>query len=165
MGQRAFFEVTQTPAGLFVAWLPPAPLHQILRGLDPEAPLVLIEDVVLSEWLRARLPLSSAPGAAPDERTVRWVRFDVLLEQAEFLSALPELTDGYRAGLRFWQLTRPPGNAWRLSDLDTSDRRTGYEAAGVRLSWDIPGPQEVSLIASPTPSAVVNAVARITGSR
>ena len=152
-------------AGLWCASVWPGHADQLLRGLDPALPFVLIETWDGQPgWHEATV--SVGPNEVPRPRTVRQHGFELLVTPAEAIEIGAHLrAQGLSGGgLGCFQFRDRPRDTFRLPDYSTG-RADAMRGQRVEIAIDLPHDEEVAVVSSPTESVLIDYLARLSRTR
>ena len=133
----------------------------LVCAFDPALPHVVIEghSPVPPGWHSLEIPLAEGHGPI-GLRSVRRVRFDLLLSPQEAIASASELDGADHGGLFAWQAATVPTHL-TLSVLDGDAREAARRSAGVTLMIDLPHRKETAVLWSPERTALEAAIVRL----
>lgn len=144
-----------------------APVHQVrasglVRAFDPMHRHVVIEghSPVRAGWHTLPVTLTSE-SAEVQKRSVRNVRFDLLLTPEEVVGIGPDLDAADQGWPYAWQTPREPPQHLRLSDKHGEARAAALRGAGVTLLVDLPHRGETAVLWSPDRATLDAALGRL----
>ncbi|HEV3362404.1 MAG TPA: hypothetical protein VG247_36790 [Pseudonocardiaceae bacterium] len=146
-----------------------APVHQaqasgLVRAFDPAHRHVVIEghSPIGTGWNHLPVTMASA-SADVQNRSVRNLRFDLLMAPEEVVDAGPDLDAADQGWLYAWQTPRQPPQHLRLGDKHGEARAAALRGAGVTLLIDLPHRGETAVLWSPDRATLDAALRRLDG--
>jgi hypothetical protein len=152
----------QAADGLWVVHVHQGRASDLLCAVDPALPFVIIEghSPAGPGWQHLTVPISPDVGAA-EPRTVRTVRFDLLVSAAEAVHLGQHLDAAGEGGLFLWQTAQRPPDYLSISQKEGRARADAIRGARALLVIDLPHARETALMLSPDHEALDSAVDRL----
>jgi hypothetical protein len=132
-------EIYLGPDGLWCLPVHDARASTLIVALDPAEPFVVVEGhaPARGDWLELPVPITADP-ASVGTRTVRRLRFDLLLTPEEVRRIGVQWDRAEDGGLYLWQSSKRPPTDTRLLDKDGTSWVSAVRGLGVSLVIQLP---------------------------
>jgi len=150
------------PNGVWTAGVNRLDASDLMWAFDPAVPHVVIEghSPARPGWHGLPVPVTTGD-PAPRPRTVRSLRFDLLLSPAEAIALGTHVDQADQGGLFAWQTSRRPPDFLSLLDVGHRARGQVMRNLAISLVIDLPHSKESAVLQSPRREHLETALTRL----